>query len=128
MIASIYISLAIYAIVFLQSGLDKIIQYRGELEFLKSHFGSSFLKSGVPILFPVLILLELGSGITAIIALVDVYLNQSFDWAICSMGLSTLSLLSLLFGQRVARDYPGAQSIIIYLIPAILFWICMDLV
>ena len=39
---------AILAILFLQSGLDKIFDWKGNLSWLKSHFGSSPLKSVVP--------------------------------------------------------------------------------
>jgi hypothetical protein len=39
--------------------------------------------------------------------------------------VSCVTLLLLLFGQRVAKDYDGARTIVIYLIPALLgvYWL-----
>jgi hypothetical protein len=38
---------------------------------------------------------------------------------------SCITLLMLLFGQRLAKDYDGARTIVIYFIPAILavYWL-----
>jgi hypothetical protein len=33
--------------------------------------------------------------------------------------LSCITLLLLLFGQRIAKDYDGARTIVIYFIPAV---------
>ena len=39
--------------------------------------------------------------------------------------MSCVTLLLLLFGQRIAKDYDGARTIVIYFIPAILavYWL-----
>jgi hypothetical protein len=39
--------------------------------------------------------------------------------------VSCVTLLLLLFGQRVAKDYDGARTIVIYLIPALIgvYWL-----
>jgi hypothetical protein len=34
--------------------------------------------------------------------------------------ISCVTLLFLLFGQRLAKDYDGARTIVIYFIPAVL--------
>jgi hypothetical protein len=38
---------------------------------------------------------------------------------------SSITLLMLLFGQRLAKDYDGARTIVIYFIPAIIavYWL-----
>src|SRR5436190_10424476 len=53
---------AFLAILFLQSGIDKIIDYRGNLEWLKGHFGKSPLAGVVPVLLTALVLLEVAAG------------------------------------------------------------------
>ena len=58
---------AFLAILFLQSGIDKIIDHRGNLEWLKGHFAKSPLGGGVPILLTALTILELGAGVLSAI-------------------------------------------------------------
>src|SRR5204863_5354642 len=53
---------ALLAILFLQSGLDKIIDRRGNLEWLKGHFAKSPLAGMVPLLVVVITILEVAAG------------------------------------------------------------------
>src|SRR6266480_6894018 len=55
-------SSAFLAILFLQSGIDKIIDHRGNLEWLKGHFAKSPLSGVVPVLLAALAILELAAG------------------------------------------------------------------
>ena len=47
------------SIAFLQSGLDKITDRKGNLEFLNIHFGDSFLLKTIPFMLLILTFLEL---------------------------------------------------------------------
>src|SRR5260370_881147 len=49
---------AFLAILFLQSGVDKIADRQGNLEWLKGHFSKSPLAGTVPILFAALTIIE----------------------------------------------------------------------
>jgi uncharacterized membrane protein YphA (DoxX/SURF4 family) len=58
---------AFLAILFLQSGIDKIIDRRGNLEWLKGHFAKSPLAGVVPALLTVITILELTAGLLSAI-------------------------------------------------------------
>src|SRR5437868_14707025 len=53
---------AFLAILFLQSGIDKVVDRRGNLEFLQGHFAKSPLAGMVPLLATVITILEIASG------------------------------------------------------------------
>ena len=57
-LCQIFIAIFI-SIAFLQSGIDKIIDRSGNLEFLNVHFANSFLKIFMPLLLSLLTILEL---------------------------------------------------------------------
>src|SRR4051812_32377264 len=51
------------AILFIQSGLDKVFNYKGNLEWLTGHFEKSILAGTVPMMLPVITLLEIATGV-----------------------------------------------------------------
>ncbi|SMC84732.1 DoxX family protein [Moheibacter sediminis] len=111
--------LALLAIVFLQSGIDKVTDWKGNLGWLQSHFANSPLKNSVPLSLGIITLLEIGSGVTAIIGAVLLYVQGDNCIAILSGSLSAVTFLMLFLGQRLAKDYPGAQGIVVYFIPTV---------
>ena len=54
--------LAFLAILFLQSGLDKVFNYKGNKEWLAGHFANSPLKNMVGLMVPLITILEVASG------------------------------------------------------------------
>ena len=44
-------------ITFLQSGIDKLVDWKGNLSWLKEHFSKSPLKNIVPMLFVILLIM-----------------------------------------------------------------------
>ncbi len=109
--------LLMLAIVFLQSGIDKLVDRKGNLDFMMGHFKQSPLKNVVPLLLSIITLCELAAGLLSAIAVPVLWFQGNTIYAWLGAGLSTLSFLFLLTGQRLAKDYAGAQTIIIYLIP-----------
>ncbi len=106
-------------ITFLQSGIDKIVDWKGNRSWLKEHFAASFMGKIVPLLLGIILVLEIFTAlccITGIYALI--YSGYTF-YAILSMFLACVTLLMLLFGQRVAKDYQGALTITCYFIVAV---------
>ena len=103
-----------WSIVFLQSGLDKIFDWNGNLSWLKGHFEKSPLAPFVKLLLGILTFFELAAGLVSVFG-VGYYLKSGSDWWI-SQGviLVTISFLMLIFGQRIAKDYDGAQTVAIY--------------
>lgn len=109
--------LAMLAIVFLQSGLDKITDRKGNLDWLKGHFANSIFKNVVALNLTIVTVLEILSGTTAVIGIVCLLIEGNSSMALLSGILSSATFLCLFLGQRLAKDYVGAQTIVIYLMP-----------
>lgn len=111
--------LAFLAITFLQSGVDKITDWNGNVSWLKEHFSKTFMKNMVPLNLGIVLVLEVIVGALAIIGIVNLLTSGDKTMGLYSAVLSCITLLILLFGQRVAKDYDGARTIVIYLMPAV---------
>ncbi len=112
--------LSFLAITFLQSGYDKIVDWNGNVSWLKEHFSNTFLKNMVPAALLTVLALEIAAGVLGVMGIVENLINQSTVLANYCCVVSSVTLLLLLFGQRLAKDYDGARTIVIYLIPALL--------
>lgn len=106
-------------IVFLQSGLDKVMDWAGNLSWLKGHFSKSPFKNSVSLLLGIITILELATGLLCIIGLVHLLFFENSAFALYGALAGCISLLMLLLGQRVAKDYEGAKTIVIYLMPTV---------
>lgn len=113
------IILAFLAITFLQSGIDKISDWKGNVEWLKSHFSETILKNNVPLSVGIILILEVIAGVLAVLGMLSILINGNTEIALISGVISCVTLLFLLLGQRIAKDYDGARTIVIYLIPAL---------
>lgn len=98
-------------ITFLQSGLDKVTDWNGNINWLKEHFGKTFLRGMVPLLVVTILLLEVVVGFMAIGGFFALLIKGESFLALWSLVLAAITLLMLLFGQRVAKDYAGAFTI-----------------
>ncbi|QED38465.1 DoxX family protein [Antarcticibacterium arcticum] len=107
-------------ITFLQSGLDKITDWKGNTGWLQGHFSKTFLAGQVPLMLGVILILEVLTGILAIIGIAQLLMNGATTIALYSCVLAAITLLMLLFGQRVAKDYAGAFTITGYFVVVIL--------
>ena len=114
------LAVSFLAILFLQSGLDKLVDKKGNLEWLSSHFANSPLKNFVPVLFFTITVVELLSGILNLLGVVFLLLEGSLILALYGTILASIALIMLFFGQRIAKDYVGAQSLVSYFILTIL--------
>ena len=106
-------------ITFLQSGIDKIFDWKGNLGWLKSHFENSPLARMVPAMFFILTVTELAAGIFSSLGLIQFLRGGSTNLAFWGATVSCLALIMLFFGQRIAKDYEGARTIVVYFIPAV---------
>ena len=102
------------AILFLQSGLDKVFNYKGNYEWIKGHFAKSPLAPFVGLMMPVITVLEVAAGALCAVGVVTIFLNGSTMFGLIGAQLSMLSILSLFFGQRLAQDYAGAATLTTY--------------
>jgi hypothetical protein len=108
------LSSALLAILFLQSGIDKIVDRRGNLEWLKGHFAKSPLAGMVPAMVTVITIMEIVAGGLSAIGCGLILFRQDSTFAFYGAAVSALALVALFFGQRMAKDYPGAATLVPY--------------
>src|SRR5215467_7115522 len=111
---------ALLAILFLQSGIDKIVDRRGNLEWLKGHFAKSPLAGTVPALLTAITILEIAAGVLSALGCVLLLLLRDSTVAFCGAVTSAAAITALFFGQRVAKDYAGAAVLVPYFLLALL--------
>ena len=107
---------AFLAVLFLQSGLDKVFNWKGELGWITEHFSKTPFANFVPQLLGVITLFEVASGVVCGVGAVMLALTGAKSVAVVGVTLAAVSLLQLFAGQRVAKDYPGALAIVPYFI------------
>ena len=105
---------AFLAILFLQSGIDKIIDWRGNLEWLKGHFAKSPLAGIVPALLTTITILEVAAGALSAVGCVFIILSRNSTVAFYGAIVSAVGIIALFFGQRMAKDYAGAAVLVPY--------------
>lgn len=103
-------------ITFLLSGLEKILDWKGNVSFIKEHFKNSPLKNSVPFLLSVLLILDFIASFFMIVGVYELYTSEATEFALLGVALSAIILLFLLIGQRLAKDYAGAMSLAVYFI------------
>lgn len=106
-------------ITFLQSGIDKVLDWKGNLGWLTGHFSKTVFKGSVPILLGTVMVMEIVSGVLSAVGIVQFVVEGKSSLGFYGALFAALTLLMLLLGQRVAKDYVGAQTIVVYLIPTV---------
>jgi uncharacterized membrane protein YphA (DoxX/SURF4 family) len=117
--------LVFLAITFIQSGYDKLFYWKENLDWLKEHFAKTRLKNLVPLALLHILVLELISGILCVVGCIELFVSNGRTFGLYGAVFSSITLLMLLFGQRLAKDYDGARTIVIYFIPAVMavYWL-----
>ncbi len=123
-LASLFVLLFL-AITFLQSAYDKFTDFKGNLSWLTSHFAGTIFENKVDKALKVLLGFEIIAGILCIVGVIEMSISGGTAFGKYGASLSCVTLLMLLFGQRIAKDYDGARTIVIYLIPALMgvYWL-----
>lgn len=110
---------AFLAILFLQSGIDKIIDYRGNLEWLKGHFAKSPLARVVTALLTAITVLEVTAGALSGIGCLILIVSRDPTVAFYGAVISAVAIIALFFGQRMAKEYAGAGVLVPYFLLAL---------
>lgn len=121
-----FLILIFLAVTFIQSAYDKIFDWNGNVEFLKVHFEkTSLVKKYIPQSLVFVLILELITGILTLVGCAQLLINGQRTFGFYGAVLASVTLILLLFGQRLAKDYDGARTIAIYFIPSVLavFWL-----
>ena len=102
------------AILFLQSGIDKIVDRQGNLEWLKGHFAKSPLAGAVPLVFGILTIIEVTAGLLSGIGFLALIFARNPTIAFYGAVVSAVAITALFFGQRIAKEYAGAAILVPY--------------
>jgi diacylglycerol kinase len=105
---------AFLAILFLQSGIDKILDRRGNFEWLKGHFAKSPLAATVPALLISITILEVAAGALSAVGCLLIIVLKDSTIAFYGAILSATAVTALFLGQRIAKDYAGAAVLVPY--------------
>jgi putative oxidoreductase len=103
-------------VTFIQSGIDKLLDWNGNVSFIKEHFKNSPLKNTVPLLLAIILITEILAGVLMIVGVYQLYTSETKEMALLGIELSAITLILLLVGQRLAKDYAGAMSLAVYFI------------
>jgi len=109
------------AILFLQSGFDKVTNRASNLSWLQGHFANSVFKNSVQLLLTILTVLELLAGGLSLAGIAGLVIWKTSLWAALGAILSAVALLSMFFGQRIAKDYTGAAGLVPYFLVVIFY-------
>ena len=110
---------AFLAILFLQSGIDKIVDRRGNRAYLDQHFARSPLAGTVGPMFVVVTILEISAGALSGIGCAMLILTHDATVAYLGAIVGAINLTALFFGQRVSKDYVGAAALVPYFLLAL---------
>src|SRR2546423_10962338 len=110
---------AFLAILFLQSGIDKIVDRRGNRAYLEQHFAKSPLAGTVGPMFAVVTILEISAGALSGVGCAVLLLTHDSTVAFLGAIVAGINLTALFFGQRVAKDYVGAAALVPYFLLAL---------
>ena len=104
------------AILFIQAGLDKVFDWKGNIGWLTGHFAKTFLSGMVPMMVATITVMELATGFLSAAGLIYFLFTASTVLIFYAAVLGAFSIIALFFGQRVAKDYPGAAVLVPYFI------------
>jgi len=110
----------ILSIVFSQSGMDKLLDWKGNLTWIRAHFAKSPIAPAAALLLVLLTMLETLGGV---LGLIGVGMALWFGFNALSLLVLEISLVllgfalaGLMLGQRIAKDYAGAANLTGYCI------------
>lgn len=104
------------AVLFIQSGLDKVFDWKGNLEWLTGHFSKSFLAPFVTPMLATVTLMEIATGFLSAAGIIYFLATGSLSLIFYASIIGAASITALFFGQRIAKDYAGAAVLVPYFV------------
>ena len=109
-----FLASAMLAVLFLQSGLDKVMDFGGNLAWLQGHFSKTPLRGQVKAMLLTITVGEVLAGALAAIGAVQLATSCGTDFARYGAQASAACIVLLFAGQRIAKDYAGAATLVPY--------------
>ena len=103
-------------VVFLQSSLDKILERNSNLVFFQSYFSATILKPFISYLLTIITIFELIGASTLIYGVYYAFVFKTTLWIFYGFVILAITIIFLLFGQRIAKDYAAAAQLVPYFI------------
>ncbi len=110
---------AFLAVLFLQSGIDKVVDRRGNRAYLDGHFAGSPLAGTVGPMLIVITILEVSAGALSAVGCALLLLTHDSMVAFFGAVIAGINIIALFFGQRVSKDYAGAAALVPYFLLAL---------
>ena len=104
------------AILFIQSGLDKVFDWKGNVDWLKGHFAKTPLAGMVPLMLAQITVIELAAGLISAAGIAYFFVAGSTVLIFWGSAVGASGIVALFFGQRIAKDYPGAAVLVPYFV------------
>ena len=111
---------AFFAVLFLQSGFDKIIDWKGNKEFHTSKFEHTLLKNYSVYTLVIIMVSEICCGLLSVAGLVSCLLSHDRQLSHYADCLACAIIICLFFGLRISKDYRGAAGVVPYFIASII--------
>src|SRR4051812_25275298 len=92
------------SILFIQSGLDKVFDWKGNLGWLSGHFEKTFVAGMVPMMLATITMGELATGFLSAAGIVYFLVMGSTAVIFWAASIGAASISALFFGQRIAKD------------------------
>ena len=112
-IISSFISLFI-GIIMTQSGLDKIFNWKGELDFMTEKFSKTIIANFSTFGLIQVTILETLSGLLSLLGSIMVLFYDDESYGVMGLILAAVSLCVLMAGQRISKDYEGSAVLVPY--------------
>ena len=114
-LCQIFIAIFLF-IAFFQSGMDKVVDRKGNLDFLQAHFSDSPIIKIIPIMLLILTFLEIIGSLMLGYGVYYAFVNRSTVWIFYGFVVIAITIIILFAGQRIAKDYLGAADLVPYFI------------
>ncbi|MEI6865631.1 DoxX family protein [Flavicella sp.] len=98
------------------SFIEKLTNWKGTLSYITKTFEATFIKNFVKPLIIGLIILEICTLLFLLFGIYQLFFLEEKEFGLLGCYFSCLSILYMLIGQRIAKDYPGATSLTVYFI------------
>ena len=98
------------------SVIEKAMNWDGSKAYYKNHFKNTFLKYSIPFLLLLVVVIEFIVVFTGVAGMFSLIVFHEKSFAFLSLAIAAVTLIGLMFGQRIAKDYKGAMLITVYFI------------
>ena len=102
-------SALLISILFVQSGLDKVFDWKGNLGWLTGHFSKTFLAGMVPMMLATITVMELATGVLAAVGICYFLISGSLAVIFTASVVGAASITALFFGQPRSERLSGGR-------------------